>query len=133
MAVKNRHNFRAKKLPTAAHQNYAASLRFTSCSFLCLFFHLLQLSQKKIEDRKGIIAKGQLISKCPFGVIVWTKIPTKFFPGFLPQPLKRGQIKKQCKRVKIKSSNQRYKVPLFFYLTSFQWCFGPNDDNKRIF
>ena len=28
--------------------------------------------------------KGQLISKCPFGVIVWTKIPTKFFPKFLP-------------------------------------------------
>ena len=28
--------------------------------------------------------KGQLISKCPFGVIVWTKIPTKKFPGFLP-------------------------------------------------
>ena len=28
--------------------------------------------------------KGQLISKCPFGVIVWTKIPTKSFPGFLP-------------------------------------------------
>ena len=23
--------------------------------------------------------KGQLISKCPFGVIVWTKIPTKKF------------------------------------------------------
>jgi hypothetical protein len=23
------------------------------------------------------ISKGQLISKCPFGVIVWTKIPTK--------------------------------------------------------
>ena len=30
------------------------------------------------------IVKGQLISKCPFGVIVWTKIPTKSFPGFLP-------------------------------------------------
>ena len=28
--------------------------------------------------------KGQLISKCPFGVIVWTKIPTKKFPRFLP-------------------------------------------------
>ena len=38
--------------------------------------------------------KGHLISKCPFGVIVWTKIPTKFFPGFLSKPLKRGQIKK---------------------------------------
>ena len=29
-------------------------------------------------------AKGQLISKCPFGVIIWTKIPTKLFPRFLP-------------------------------------------------
>ena len=38
--------------------------------------------------------KGQLISKCPFGLVVWTKITTKFFPGFLPLPLKRCQIKK---------------------------------------
>ena len=30
------------------------------------------------------LAKGQLISKCLFGVIVWTKIPTKKFPRFLP-------------------------------------------------
>ena len=30
------------------------------------------------------LAKGQSISKCPFGVIVWTKIPTKIFPRFLP-------------------------------------------------
>ena len=28
--------------------------------------------------------KGQLISKCPFGVIVWTKIPTKTFAKFCP-------------------------------------------------
>ena len=28
--------------------------------------------------------KGQLISKCLFGVILWTKTTTKFFPGFLP-------------------------------------------------
>ena len=27
---------------------------------------------------------AQLISKCLFGVIDWTKKPTKFFPGFLP-------------------------------------------------
>ena len=32
----------------------------------------------------SVMNKGKLISKCPFGVIVWTKIPTKFFPGFLP-------------------------------------------------
>ena len=36
------------------------------------------------ELLNNILLKGQLISKCPFGVIVWTKIPTKFFPGFLP-------------------------------------------------
>ena len=30
------------------------------------------------------VPKGQLISKCPFGVIVWTKIPTKKFDKFLP-------------------------------------------------
>ena len=30
------------------------------------------------------IGKGHLISKCLFGVIVWTKKPTKYFPGFLP-------------------------------------------------
>ena len=28
--------------------------------------------------------KGQLISKCPFGVFKSLKKPTKFFPGFLP-------------------------------------------------
>ena len=30
-----------------------------------------------------VVVKGQLISKYPFAVIVWTKIPTKLFPGFL--------------------------------------------------
>ena len=29
-------------------------------------------------------AKGQSISKCPFGVFKSSKKPTKFFPGFLP-------------------------------------------------
>ena len=43
-----------------------------------------------IVDKYSIIStKGQLISKCPFGVIVWTKIQTKNFLGFLPQPLQR--------------------------------------------
>ena len=28
---------------------------------------------------------GQLISKCPFGVIVWTKIPTKNLTNFCPR------------------------------------------------
>ena len=43
--------------------------------------------------------KGQLISKCPLGVIVWTKIPTKKLPRFLPKPLRRGQIKNFIKPI----------------------------------
>ena len=35
-------------------------------------------------DLVCIVAKGQLISKYPFGVIVWTKIITKKFDKFLP-------------------------------------------------
>ena len=31
------------------------------------------------------VAKGQLISKCPFGVIVWTKISTKNLTNFCPR------------------------------------------------
>ena len=29
--------------------------------------------------------KGQLISKCPFGLIVWTKVATKLFLDFCPE------------------------------------------------
>ena len=53
---------------------------FLACCYhteLRLFFHL---------------SKGQLISKCPIGVIVSTKIPTKKFDNFCPRNLKRGQI-----------------------------------------
>ena len=45
-------------------------------------------SKRKIWQRtKGCEAgtKGQLISKCPFGFIVWTKIPTKLFLDFCPE------------------------------------------------
>ena len=87
--------------------------------------------------------KGQLISKCLLGLIVWTKIPTQFFPGFLPQSLKRGQIKK------IKAlyyTNQglfdlfgilKFLIqPLFRgqgrkSLNKFRWLFGRNDDKKK--
>ena len=44
-----------------------------------------QLTKEDLEAQKSAqSSKGQLISKCPFGLIVWTKIPTIFFPKFLP-------------------------------------------------
>ena len=39
-----------------------------------------------LRDHKGsTLSKGQLISKCPFGIIVWAKIPTKSFLDFCPE------------------------------------------------
>ena len=38
--------------------------------------------------------KGQMISECPYEIIVYPKIATKKFPRFLPWPLRRGEIKK---------------------------------------
>ena len=40
---------------------------------------------QRILDRLPDHPKGQLILKCPFGVIVWTKIPTKKFDKFYPR------------------------------------------------
>ena len=48
-------------------------------------------NNKQSQEAKGAAAfigaegaKGQSISKCPFGVFKSSKKPTKFFPGFLP-------------------------------------------------
>ena len=49
----------------------------------------LSVKQKALEKRKG-----QIISECPYEIIVYPKIATKKFPRFLPWPLRRGQIKK---------------------------------------
>ena len=41
-------------------------------------------SQLKSDEHLIEASKGQLISKCPFGVFKSPKKPMKFFPGFLP-------------------------------------------------
>ena len=64
------------------------------------------MTQSHAESMKKILgavldlpAKGQIISECPYEIIVWTKIATKKFPRFLSQPLKRGQIKNFIKPI----------------------------------
>ena len=52
--------------------------------------------------------KGQLISKCLYEIIVWTKIPTKNFDNFCPE------------RARAETKN-------------FRWYFGPNDDFIKTF
>ena len=47
--------------------------------------------------RSGV--KGQIISECPYEIIVYPKIATKKFLRFLPWPLRRGQIKNFIKPI----------------------------------
>ena len=46
-------------------------------------------TQKKIiagkDEEKCPNCEGQLISKCPFGVILWTEIPMKNLANFCPR------------------------------------------------
>ena len=55
-----------------------------------------------------MVPKGQLISKCLYEIIVWTKIQTKFF---LVSALALSGQK----------------------LSNFCWYFGPNEDFKKTF
>ena len=48
-------------------------------------FDLILSTWKNVNMNIDQIAKGQLISKCPFGVIISTKIPTKKFDNFCPR------------------------------------------------
>ena len=86
-------------------------------------------SMKLYEDFKSCNniykepCKGQLISRCPVGVFKSPRKPTKLCPGFLPQPLKRGQIKKQL----IKQFINIIKTKLIFLIqTLFRgWVRNP--------
>ena len=69
----------------------------------------LVLSTHNMAMIQPSFTKGQLISKCPFGVIVSTKIPTKKFDNFCPTHSKAEFVK------------------------FFRWHFGPNNDTKRTF
>ena len=50
-------------------------------------------------SQKPLRTKGQIISECPYEIIVCPKIATKKFPRFLPWPLRRGQIKNFIKPI----------------------------------
>ena len=58
---------------------------------------MLSTPRSKQSHLFAVVAKGQLISKCPFGVFKSPKKPTIFFKDFCSRyvlSLKRSQIKK---------------------------------------
>ena len=75
-------------MPLSANKTLYSPLDYVSSTKFrvqCFQYHSLQYS-KILARSEG--AKGQLISKCTFGAIVWTKIPTKKFDKFFPRILK---------------------------------------------
>jgi hypothetical protein len=67
---------------------------------------------RKVQSGSGqllLFPKGQLISKCPFGVIVSTNLLTKKFDKFCPR---MGRAE---------------------FVKFFRWNFGRNDDTKGTF
>ena len=93
------------------------------------------LSKDSLIEISGL-PKGQIISKCLLGVIVWTKIATKKFDNFCPD----GQIKKKTLYYIEYPIINIKKCLYFFDLTTraeivkfFRCYFGPNDDTKKTF
>ena len=54
-------------------------------SGFCINVYCGQGKKSEHWPKKKRGGKGQLISKCPFGFIVWTKLPTKLFLNFCPE------------------------------------------------
>ena len=60
-------------------------MTFAECAFkIKAYFYKICNFLQMDKFGNNINAEGQLNLKCLFGVMVWTKKPTKFFPGFLP-------------------------------------------------
>ena len=81
-----------KSLPIAAPISIGIKLKSTFTEFE--EYRISAVKFRSALPNLGGKTKGQLISKCPFGGFKSSKKPTKSFPGFLPWPLLRGQIKK---------------------------------------
>ena len=60
-------------------------LKVSQFQNVLLVYSNLKKTTQKISRISALASKGQLISKCPFGIIVWTKIPTKLFLDFCPE------------------------------------------------
>ena len=80
--------------------------------YYCVWFESVFTKRNPVQFKLSkilIFAKGQLISKCLFGVIVWTKKQRKNYQNFCPIEAKTE------------------------ILVIFSLVFCPNDDTKKTF
>ena len=61
------------------------TLKKNNCSYFVNTINLTDRQKLGMSPKDDLLFKGQLISKCPFGVNVSTKIPTKKFDKFCPR------------------------------------------------
>ena len=83
--------------PTVNNQTY--SLLHSKGPFIYYVSTYLKRGSKMANFFLLLLLKGQIISECPYEIIVCPKIATKKFPRFLPWPLRRGQIKNFIKPI----------------------------------
>ena len=104
-----------------------SQLDWVSIAWKCI--ELAVYTQGNSSVLQIVYAKGQLNSRCPLVVIVWTKIATKTFDKFLPQHLKSHQINKGTLLHQI-PHDQYKKVSLFF---RFDHSLGARAEICQIF
>ena len=99
----------SRKMSSAQHGRMIEENKETRSALLQYqnfdFLFYLGWSGSFLQFRQNIrgVAKGQIISECPYEIIVCPKIATKKFPRFLPWPLRRGQIKNFIKPIMLNS------------------------------
>ena len=92
-------NFILSEYPLTCLRLFLNILGLCSLRFFCNLKAFGRESRVSNVFEHPCRAKGQLISKCPFGVFKSPKKPTNIFSGFLSQPLE-VKSKKQCKRAR---------------------------------
>ena len=98
-SIDNRPSKRVKKCYSGLKKDKESKMfeYFTENAYWTIFNLLAKISLANVcwvltyyFEYWAVYVNGQLISKCPSGVIVWTKVATKNFDNFCPG----GQIKK---------------------------------------
>ena len=90
---KNSASLRSLLLPAGSQHDLTFGARLYTANRIYIFANIIDRPTYTFLIQLTV-TKGQLIQKCPFGVFKSSEKPMKFLPAFLPQPLKRGQIKK---------------------------------------
>ena len=116
-----------------SYKSHTALLANTSPVYINACNHFSTLLLRLVSSTPfGFIyqfcAKGQLISKCPFGFIIWTKIPTKKFDKFFPT-YSRAEFR-FCQKFSLLKPRQT-KIGFHFKCQKLNWWERVTENAKK--